>query len=225
MLPRVPSRRRLRSGDDACSAGTAPQASAASTTSTNAAASVGRSSLTRPSRGMPSGAARRKSGSVTALRITASTPASNATTNASTICSRTSCARDAPIARRTARSRRRPSARTRKRFATLAQAMSSTTVTAPSSTHRDVRGRRTDEAVEQRLHDRAVLFDDPRVGGRAAEARRQLLRESRELDGELLARHAWLHARDHGGAELPGANLGRPDIVRPPRAACRRSGS
>ncbi len=138
VLPRDPSRRRLRSGDEACSDGIAPQASAAIITSPKAAASVDRSSLTSPSRGMPSGAARRKSGSVTALRITANPPASNATRNASIICSRTSCARDAPIARRTANPRRRPSARTRNRFATLAHAINNTTVTAPSSTHRDV---------------------------------------------------------------------------------------
>ena len=73
-------------------------------------------------------------------------------------------------------------------------------------------GRRTDQAVEHRLHDRAVLLDDPRVGGRPAEAGRELLREARELGGELLARDAWLHARDHGRPELPGANLGRPDL-------------
>ena len=149
---------------------------------------------------MPSGAARRKSGSVTALSTTASTPASNATRNASAICSRTSCARDAPIARRTARSRRRPSARTRNRLATLAHAMSSTTATAPEQHPQGRAGRRTDEAVEHRLDDRAVLLDDPRVVGRAAEARRQLLRESRQLGAELLARDARLHARDHGRA-------------------------
>ena len=73
-------------------------------------------------------------------------------------------------------------------------------------------GRRTDEAVEHRLHDRAVLLDDPRVVGRPAEARREFLRESRELGGELLARDPRLHARDHRGPELPGANLGRPDL-------------
>ena len=48
---------------------------AASSTSPNAAATVARSSPARPSRGIPSGAARRKSGSVTALRTTARTPA------------------------------------------------------------------------------------------------------------------------------------------------------
>ena len=65
VLPRPPRAGALRSGDDARSAGTTPHASATSTTSTNAAASVGRSSRRAASRGMPSGAARRKSGSVT----------------------------------------------------------------------------------------------------------------------------------------------------------------
>ena len=105
-----------------------------------------------------------------------------------------------------------PSARTRNRFATLAHAMSSTTVTAPSSTHRDVLRRRTDEAVEHRLHDRAVLLDDPRVAGRPAEAGRELLRESRELGGELVACDARLHARNHGCPKLSGTNFGRPDL-------------
>ena len=41
VLPRPPSRSRPRSGDEACSAGIAPQASAATSTSPNAAASGG----------------------------------------------------------------------------------------------------------------------------------------------------------------------------------------
>ena len=45
---------------------------------------------------------------------------------------RKSCSRPAPIARRTASSRCRRSARTRKRLPTLAQAMSSTTATDPN---------------------------------------------------------------------------------------------
>ena len=49
------------------------------------------------------------------------------------------CTRDAPRACRTARSRRRPSARTTKRLATFAHAMSRTTETAPSRTHSEVR--------------------------------------------------------------------------------------
>ena len=78
VLPRVASRSRLRSGDEACSAGMTPHAIAARTTSPKAAASVGASSATAPSRGMPSGAARKNIGRVIALSTMAVPPARTA---------------------------------------------------------------------------------------------------------------------------------------------------
>src|SRR5690606_15866678 len=60
------------------------------------------------------------------------TPPAPASRIASAICERTSPARPAPSARCTARSRRRPSARTSSRLATLAHAISSTIPTVPS---------------------------------------------------------------------------------------------
>ena len=68
----------------------------------------------------------------TPMRATArlATPPANASSTLSTSSWRTIRPRDAPIASRTAISRRRPAARTRNRFATFAHATSSTSPTA-----------------------------------------------------------------------------------------------
>ena len=72
--------------------------------------------------------------------------------------------------------------------------------------------RRTDEAVEHRLHDRAVLLDDPRVAGRPAEAGRKFLRESRELDASCSRVTPGFMRAISGSPKLPGTNRGRPDL-------------
>ena len=135
VTPRPPSRSRVSSCAAPRTAGTSPQARAANRAAPRVKSRVVPLRWTSSSRGMPAGAARRNAGKATQASTTARMPASPATITASAICSRISCPRAAPTARRTARSRWRPSARTRKRFATLAQAMSRTMPTAASSTH------------------------------------------------------------------------------------------
>ena len=154
----------------------------------------------------------------------ATPPASAATTIASAICTRMSCPRVAPIARRTARSRWRPSARTMKRFATLAQAMSRTIADAAKSTQS---GR--DDAAEQcfveRTHDRAMLGDHARVVRRSAESLGEPTGQRRELVRDGLRRGARRHTSHERQAELPGRRAPRDGRRSRSTPACLRDGN
>ena len=83
-------------------------------------------------------------------------PASAATTIASAICDRISCPRAAPMARRTARSRCRPSARTMNRFATFAHAISST-IADGAEQDPERTGDGSEQLFLERAHDGAML--------------------------------------------------------------------
>ena len=88
--PRPPSRKRMKSGADARSAGTAPHANAAKMAAPSVNQSVAPFRLTSASLGIPAGAALMNAGKVRKARPTARTAAAAATTTASVICSRTS---------------------------------------------------------------------------------------------------------------------------------------
>ena len=127
---RSPPTIRLR---DAWTAGRSPNATAAPTERSTV------KSIAIPSRradarlGMFSGAAATSAGRPSDAMRTPRRPPPVARTSASAIWRRISPPRPAPSARRTPRSSSRPSARARKRLATLAHAISSTTPTVPKS--------------------------------------------------------------------------------------------
>ena len=79
--------------------------------------------------------------------------------------------------------------------------------------------RRSDEAIQHGVHDRAVLLDDPRVVERPAEACRQFLRESRELGGELFACDPRFMRATTGAPNCPVRTSAGLYFLRPPRAA------
>ncbi len=133
-MPREP----IVSGFEKRTAGSSPEARAASMATPAVKRSAEGSSPTLESPGMFSGAERTRTGTPTRASSTPPAPPAAASNRVSAICDRIRPARPAPSARRTARSRRRLSARTISRFATFAHAMRSTMPTVPMRIHRGV---------------------------------------------------------------------------------------
>ena len=125
-----------RSGRVACSAGITPAMSPESSEIPSANPSTAGSSRTSSSRGMVFGASATRASTPHAASSTPKRPPPSESRTASVKSCRTMRARPLPSAARIANSRSRAAPRARSMLATLAQAMSSTMITAPSSASR-----------------------------------------------------------------------------------------
>ena len=160
-----------------------------------------------------SGAARTRSGTPAHAMSAPAAPPAAASSSASVTCERTRSPRPAPSARRTARSRRRFSARTVNRLATFAHAIRKTMPTVPSRIHSAVEIA-ADQLLAERLHHRPVTLHDPHVRRGAAQPLLHATRERLELRHQRCAVRSRLHARhrarpEPAGRDLRGANRQR----------------
>ena len=106
----------------------------------------------------------------------------------------------APSARRTARSRRRSSARTVNRLATFAHAIRNT-IADRAEQNPQRRRDLADKLFAQRLHHRPVALHDPHVGRGAAQPLLHAPRERLELRHQRGAVRSRLHACDRARTE------------------------